>query len=129
MAGTIRNTGPRTHALPVFRGGFLLVAGVRDQPTEETVPEVTNRRSPARSGEVDQQEGSVVVFDGLEKLQGTFTSQADVQASAEAVFVKGREYLRSLPVHTIFTIPTYLLSRAGNRKRDNVTGMHGPSGD
>lgn len=56
----------------------------------------------------------VVIFDGLEKLQGTFESQAKIVASAEHVFVNGRQYLRNLPVHTVFTIPMYLLSRAAN---------------
>jgi len=55
--------------------------------------------------------GIVVIFDSLEKLRGTFTTHDEVQSSAERVFVGGRAYLEQ-PVHTLYTVPTYLVSRA-----------------
>lgn len=55
--------------------------------------------------------GLVVIFDSLEKLRGTSTTQEAVQQSAEETFYAGRDYLR-LPVHVIFTVPTYLRQRA-----------------
>ena len=52
----------------------------------------------------------VVAFDSLEKLRGTSTSWDAVIDSAERVFAGQAEHVR-LGVHTIFTVPTALLSR------------------
>ena len=52
----------------------------------------------------------VIIFDSLEKLRGTNTSYEEVLQSAERVFSE-ESPLRSLPVHTLYTIPPALISR------------------
>ncbi|MEM9457519.1 MAG: hypothetical protein AAGF11_25290 [Myxococcota bacterium] len=54
--------------------------------------------------------GIVVAFDSLEKLRGMSESWDAVVDSAERVFARGAEHVR-LPVHTVYTVPTALLSR------------------
>lgn len=58
----------------------------------------------------DGWEGVVVVFDSLEKLRGTSTTWDEVIASAERVFGHGAVHVR-LPIHTVYTVPSALLSR------------------
>ncbi|WP_165703572.1 hypothetical protein [Enhygromyxa salina] len=54
--------------------------------------------------------GLVVIVDSLEKLRGTRPTRDQVLASAERVFSDGAPHLQ-LPVHTLYTIPTALVSR------------------
>ncbi len=67
-------------------------------------------------GELDERaraagyEGLVVIFDSLEKLQGTTSNWKDVLASAELVFANRAAQLR-LPVHVLYTIPMALILR------------------
>jgi hypothetical protein len=51
--------------------------------------------------------GLVVIFDSLEKLQGTSSTWAGVLNSAERVFASDAPYLQ-LPVHVLYTIPAAL---------------------
>lgn len=51
--------------------------------------------------------GLIVIFDSLEKLQGTSSSWVKVLDSAERVFSSDAPYLR-LPVHVLYTIPAAL---------------------
>ena len=55
-------------------------------------------------------EGLVVIFDSLEKLQGTTSNWKDVLASAEQVFANRAAQLH-LPVHVLYTIPMALILR------------------
>ena len=55
-------------------------------------------------------EGIVVALDSLEKLRGPTDSWEAVVDSAERVFSRGMPNVR-LPLHTIYTVPTALLSR------------------
>ncbi len=54
--------------------------------------------------------GVVVIFDSLEKLQGTSSNWRQVVESAERLFSGGAPYLR-LPVHALYTVPPSLLFR------------------
>lgn len=54
--------------------------------------------------------GIIVIFDSLEKLQGTSTSWERVLDSAERVFASDAPYLK-LPVHVLYTIPPALALR------------------
>jgi hypothetical protein len=54
--------------------------------------------------------GLFLVFDSLEKLQGTSTSWEQVLQSAERVFASDALYLQ-LPVHVLYTIPPALVLR------------------
>lgn len=54
--------------------------------------------------------GLFLVFDSLEKLQGTSTSWEQVLQSAERVFASDAPYLQ-LPVHVLYTIPPALVLR------------------
>lgn len=54
--------------------------------------------------------GLIVIFDSLEKLQGTSTSWEKVLESAERVFSSDAPYLQ-LPVHVLYTIPPALALR------------------
>lgn len=56
-------------------------------------------------------EGLVVIFDSLEKLQGTSSTWQEVLTSAERLFHNGAPHLR-LPVHALYTIPPALIFRA-----------------
>jgi hypothetical protein len=55
-------------------------------------------------------DGLVVIFDSLEKLQGTVTNWREVLVSAERVFANRADDLR-LPVHILYTIPMALILR------------------
>jgi hypothetical protein len=56
------------------------------------------------------QDGLVVIFDSLEKLQGSTADWGKVLDSAEQVFSKRRAQIE-LPVHVLYTIPMALILR------------------
>ncbi len=49
----------------------------------------------------------VVLFDSLEKLEGTTATPDALHASAAQLFVNNRQYLK-LPIHVVYTVPAYL---------------------
>lgn len=55
-------------------------------------------------------DGIVIIFDSLEKLEGTSKNWFDVLESAEIVFKVNAAYMR-LPVHVIYTVPPALSTR------------------
>ncbi len=52
--------------------------------------------------------GFVVIVDSLEKLRGTTSNNADVQASVERLFVHHGALLRFDAFHAIYTVPVHL---------------------
>ena len=55
-------------------------------------------------------DGIVIIFDSLEKLEGTSKNWYDVLESAEIVFKVNAAYMR-LPVHVLYTVPPALSTR------------------
>ena len=53
--------------------------------------------------------GSVLIIDGLEKLQGTSQNDKAVQESIERLFVSHASKLKFASHHVVYTVPTYLL--------------------
>jgi len=56
--------------------------------------------------------GLVLIVDSLEKLRGTQDNDEEVQASVERLFVHHADKLRFESLHTVYTVPTYLLFTA-----------------
>jgi hypothetical protein len=70
----------------------------------EAIEELDKRAKGARK------QGLVVIFDSLEKLQGSTADWGKVLDSAEQIFSKRRAQIE-LPVHVLYTIPMALVLR------------------
>lgn len=124
LADYLNNTDIEFGTTTGGKGPLKLTAALKTNPTlreqfrKILAPRLTQFLEEARqyveglqkrAKQLDR-EGIVVALDSLEKLRGPADDWERVMDSAERVFGHGAEHVQ-LPLHTIYTVPTALLSR------------------